>query len=266
LITFITNSKNKLGSENLKDRLQEVIEISTELKILVGYFYFSGINELYETLRKLYKENKLSQEHIKILVGMFDDKDKNIENKDRFIRDLICSIQRHLIYSAETVFNKIQQGSNEDDIINMIAIKEKQIKFFIELLEKKIVVIKKTEQNNHSKLYLFKTREILTPYLLIIGSSNLTNLGLIGRSEYGYGDYIWQDELNIEIRGYGFEEVEKYFDDLWENAISLSEDDINKIKKIVLPTEKSITEGCCMIKVYEDSCLEILDDKKKGKS
>jgi hypothetical protein len=166
LITFITNSKNKLGSKNLKDRLEEVMEITTELKILVGYFYFSGINELYETLRKLYKENKLSQEHIKILVGMFDNKDKNIESKDRFIRDLICSIQRHLIYSAETVFNRIQQGSNEYDIIDMIDIKEKQIEFFIELLKKKIVVIKKTVQDNHSKLYLFKTNKTSAPIFL----------------------------------------------------------------------------------------------------
>jgi hypothetical protein len=259
LITFITNSKNKIGSKNLKDRLQEIIEISTEVKILVGFFHLSGINELYETLRKLHEEDKLSQEHIKILVGLYN-KDKNIRSEDKFIKDLICSIKQDLIYSAKAVFNKSRKDSNKeddinmDDILNMIDIKEKQIKFFIELLKKKIVVIKKTRQKNHSKLYLFKTREILTPYLLIIGSSNLTNLGLTGRS--GYGDYIQQDEFNIEIRGCGFEEVEKHFDGLWQDAISLSEDDINKIV--------STTEKC--IEVYIDSCLEMLKNNENKDS
>jgi len=267
LITFITNSKDKLGSKNLKDRLQEVIEISTELKILVGFLHFSGINELYEILRKLYEENKLSQGQIKILVGLFynigksNNKDTDIE-KD-LIRELICSIRESLIYSAETVFDRSQYILDENDIFDMIAIKEKQIKIFIELLKKKIVIIKKTRQKNHSKLYLFKTNETSVPHFFITGSSNLTNLGLTGRSEYGYGS-ILQDEFNIEIRGHGFEEVEKYFDDLWEDAILLSENGVNEIKEIFLPPEETLTEGCCMIKVYEDSCLEMLNNKEKG--
>jgi len=70
LSTFITNHGNK----DLKRRLQELIEISRELKFLVGFFYFSGIKEFYETLKELYNKGKLSQEHIKILVGLNVDK------------------------------------------------------------------------------------------------------------------------------------------------------------------------------------------------
>jgi hypothetical protein len=73
-----------------------------------------------------------------------------------------------------------------------------------------------------------------------------------------------QDEFNIEIEGYELKEVEKYFNNLWENAIPLLEDDINEIKKIVLPPKESITKECCIIKVYEDSCFEMLEDKKNG--
>jgi len=44
---FITNSE----LENLKNRLIELIKKSDELKFLVGFFYFSGIRELYERKR-----------------------------------------------------------------------------------------------------------------------------------------------------------------------------------------------------------------------
>src|SRR5215211_8086841 len=62
---FITNSK----SRTLKKRLDELIQHSQELKFLVGFFYFSGWRELYESLK--------SQESltIKLLVGLEVDKD-----------------------------------------------------------------------------------------------------------------------------------------------------------------------------------------------
>ncbi|MCS7091846.1 MAG: methyltransferase domain-containing protein, partial [Patescibacteria group bacterium] len=40
-----------------------------------GFFYFSGIQEIYKELKKLYDEGKLKEEHLKILVGL--DIDKN---------------------------------------------------------------------------------------------------------------------------------------------------------------------------------------------
>ena len=43
---FITNS----GTENLKKRLSELIDKSDELKFLVGFFYFSGIRELFQAI------------------------------------------------------------------------------------------------------------------------------------------------------------------------------------------------------------------------
>lgn len=61
---FITNS----GTENLKKRLVELITKSEELKFLVGFFYFSGIRELYQGL----KDNPNVK--IKVLVGLNVDK------------------------------------------------------------------------------------------------------------------------------------------------------------------------------------------------
>lgn len=44
---FITNN----GAESLKKRLIKLIDKSDELKFLVGFFYFSGIRELYQGLK-----------------------------------------------------------------------------------------------------------------------------------------------------------------------------------------------------------------------
>lgn len=57
---FITNSNAK----DLKKRLIELIQKSDELKFLVGFFYFSGIRELYNGL----KENPVQK--IKVLAGL----------------------------------------------------------------------------------------------------------------------------------------------------------------------------------------------------
>src|SRR3972149_8318447 len=61
---FITNN----SETNLKKRLIELIQKSDELKFLVGFFYFSGIRELYEGLKDKADIN------IKILVGLNVDK------------------------------------------------------------------------------------------------------------------------------------------------------------------------------------------------
>ncbi|MCX7793180.1 MAG: hypothetical protein N2257_02055 [Thermodesulfovibrionales bacterium] len=61
---FITNSSTKL----LKKRLLELLSKSKELKFLVGFFYFSGLMELYEGL----KNNPYVT--LKILVGLNVDK------------------------------------------------------------------------------------------------------------------------------------------------------------------------------------------------
>ena len=61
---FISNESNN----TLNKRLREIIGLSGELKFLVGFFYFSGIQELYEAIRN----NEELQ--IKILVGLQADR------------------------------------------------------------------------------------------------------------------------------------------------------------------------------------------------
>jgi len=85
--TFITNDSDK----KLKDRIAELIGHSKELKFLVGFFYFSGIRELYDSL----KESPNLQ--LNVLVGLnvdktvhglieYGDSAKGLTDKEKFER------------------------------------------------------------------------------------------------------------------------------------------------------------------------------------
>ena len=206
LKNFITNSDN---SKTLGERINKLMSRSEELKFLVGFFYFSGIKQFYDTLKKLYDEGKLKEEHIKVLVGLYVDKGnyglyevaKKATSNDEYVEELINSIK--LSFTSEEL--------DTEEIYN-------QAEFFIKLLEERKLVIRKTREPNHSKLYLFKIDEVSTPHLFITGSSNLTKAGLIS-----------QNEFNVEMKDYGFTEAEEYFDELWKNSVELSQDNVEKL-------------------------------------
>lgn len=204
---FITNDKEK----NFGKRVKELIEASSELKFLVGFFYFSGYQKLYETLKELYNKNQLCEGFLKILVGLKVDKIvgeiavKRDEFSPKEIKDEFF----------ESIVNAFQ--SNETDRKEVYE----QVEFFLKLLEEGILILRKTEEDNHAKLYIFKMKEDykrITDGVFITGSSNLTAPGLGERAEF-----------NVEIKDYGFEEAEKYFDELWESAVEISKDDVSKL-------------------------------------
>ena len=209
--TFITNSSEK--GKTLESRIQELTLVSKELKFLVGFFYFSGLQEFYETLKKLDEEGKLSKEHIKILVGL------NVDYVNYGLYEVATKFSKKQEY-VESLLNSVRTAfqSSELDIKEI----NEQVDFFLKLLEEGKLVIKKTLDPNHSKLYLFKTTETSAPHLFITGSSNLTRAGLKN-----------QNEFNVEIKDYGFEEAEKYFDHLWNQAVRLEDDDVKRLVDIM---------------------------------
>jgi superfamily II DNA or RNA helicase len=200
---FITNNEE---STNLNRRLVDLIKGSEELKFLVGFFYFSGWKEIYESL----KDNENVK--LKILVGLEVDEyltniievenpDSSISNEEYF---------SNFMSSLGKALNNYEMDNEE--FYN-------QIEFFIKLLDSERLLIRKTLNPNHAKLYIFK----LHPNIFnlegefITGSSNLTKAGLKG-----------QEEFNVEIRDYGFNTAERYFDELWEIAIPITEMDGGK--------------------------------------
>jgi len=204
---FITNSPEK----TLEERLKTLIEYSKELKFLVGFFYFSAIRQLYEKLKELYEKGKLGEEHIKILVGL---------SVDKGVYGLYELA--HGNKSKEEVKNRFLQSLEKAFTSEELDTKEiyEQVEFFLKLLKEEKLVIRKTREPNHAKIYLFKLEGNLLPHTFITGSSNLTLAGLKG-----------QEEFNVEIKDYGFESAEKYFDERWERAVPLSKDDIIQVFK-----------------------------------
>lgn len=195
---FITNS----DTNALKKRLHELIEHSEELKFLVGFFYFSGWQELYRALKD---RNDLA---IKVLVGLEIDYHLGKSMELELPEDKLTSAEKadRLLKSMEKALN-----AKEMDVQDFYE----QVSYFIELLENDQLIIRKTLKPNHAKLYLFnikEDRQSLVEQKFITGSSNLTRAGILE-----------QNEFNVEISDYGTEEAEAYFDELWKTAIPITE-------------------------------------------
>ena len=180
---FITNS----SAANLRNRLIELIQKSKELKFLVGFFYFSGIKELYEGL----KENQ--NVNIKVLVGLnvdkanyglfeFADQDSHLSEEERSYKFM----------------QSVKKSLNSEDFDTSEFYE--QVKYFIKLIRDDKLIIRKTYNPNHAKIYLFQLEEsqVGRKNLFITGSSNLTKSGL-----------TTQEEFNVEISDFGFEDAEK---------------------------------------------------------
>jgi len=240
---FITNNE----ATNLKKRLIELIQKSDELKFLVGFFYFSGIRELYEGL----KENpKVS---IKVLVGLnvdktnfglleLADKDNQLSDEERCYK-FLQSVKKSL-------------NSEEFDTAEFYE----QVRYFIKLIIEDNLIIRKTYKPNHAKLYLFKLEEgqVARKNLFITGSSNLTRAGL-----------MTQEEFNVEISDYGLEDAQSYFDALWNDAVQITEDDVIKRKLIEVVEKETLIKDITpfeafvlILKTYLDS----FEPKEVGQS
>jgi len=213
---FITNQPTK----ELQKRLTELITHSDELKFLVGFFYFSGIRELYEGM-------KANPDFLlKVLVGIRVD----VINSRLVETDYSANLSDE--EKVEIFFESIRKSINTDYFDTRDFYE--QSRYFIGLIQSGKMIIRKTYEPNHSKLYLFKLREeqIARNRLFITGSSNLTKAGL-----------TTQNEFNVEISDYGFDEAENYFDSLWDKAVLINEKDEIKKKLIeVLEQETLIKE------------------------
>ena len=135
---FITND----GGKDLRTRLLELVENSEEMKFLVGFFYFSGMRELYEGLRKH------PTSILKILVGMnvdqlnfrlieygeYNPAQSDAEKTDQFLDNVRLSLRDDQFDSQEFY---------------------EQISFFIEMIRDGRLIIRKTRQPNHAKIYFY---------------------------------------------------------------------------------------------------------------
>ena len=243
MANFITNTEGK----DLKKRLIELVQNSKELKFLVGFFYFSGIRELYEGLKN--NPNAI----IKVLVGL---------NVDRANWGL-------LEYAGEDGGSSDEEKSYKflQSVKRSLASKDfdteefyEQVKYFIKLISENKLIIRKTYHPNHAKIYLFNLEEnqVGRKKLFITGSSNLTRAGLTTQAEF-----------NVEISDFGVEDAENHFDTLWSEAVKITEDDAIKRKLLDLVENdthiKDVTPFEAFVLVLK-TYLDSFEQKEIGQS
>lgn len=237
---FITNS----DAENLKKRLVELINKSDELKFLVGFFYFSGIRELYTELKQNPKVI------IKVLVGL------NVDKLNYQLIECADSDDHSGCLSNEEIsqrfFDSIRKSINTEKFDTQEFYK--QVRFFVDLIKNDRLIIRKSFRPNHAKLYIFRLQDeqVGRKTLFITGSSNLTSSGL-----------TTQEEFNVEISDFGFENADEYFDNLWDEAVKITENNTLKKRLIELVEKETLVKKITpfeafvlVLKIYLDSFEE----------
>ena len=181
---FITNSPD---TKSLKTRLYQLIMHSGELKFLVGFFYFSGWREIYDALKE--REDLI----LKILVWLQVDDILGMSLEFSYDENNLSADEK-----ADQFFASLVKALN----IKELDIREfyEQVDYFIHMIKAERLIIRKTLEPNHAKLYLFKMKaelQGLTTAKFITGSSNLTKAG-----------GMEQNVFNVEISDYGSEVAE----------------------------------------------------------
>jgi len=248
---FITNT----GNASLRTRLSVLIKESQELKFLVGFFYFSGISELIESLKA---NSDLS---LKILVGL------NVDAQNYGLVEYAEKAGKKRVERIEDYHTSVLKALNNDIFDNEMFYE--QAVYILDQIISNRIIIRKTSKPNHAKLYLFKLKEyqVIRSNLFITGSSNLSKAGLNDREEF-----------NVEISDYGFEEAEKYFDELWNSAIPITDNEDEKNRLIYNIRERTLLKSIhpfdaymFVVKTWLDSFYKYESDryislllKKKG--
>lgn len=182
------------------------------MDILVGYFYFSGLKEIYSQI-----ENK----PIRLLVGLDIDHDvlSKISAYDFFATKTVSSnaqMRKDFYASLKTLFNDTSFFENDDTC--------EAFRIYYEKIKNGTLTIKKTKKPCHAKMYIFDHIDSLRMTLpegdsnlgqVITGSSNLTRSGLLSNGE-----------INVHLKDDDdYKYAKQVFEELWDDAIVIADSD-----------------------------------------
>ena len=130
-----------ITNENIKNTVtniaNHILPDCDEVFIEVGYFYFSGFQEIYEQL----KDKK-----IKVIVGMSYDQG-------------VLNAAKTAFSIRENYFEKVTDSINNTDLIDQ-SVGQEQFNLFVEKLKNGSMEIRcNPKKNDHSKRYVFKFRK-----------------------------------------------------------------------------------------------------------
>jgi superfamily II DNA or RNA helicase len=220
--TFITNQERLLSIV-----MKDIMPFTEKLYFLVGYFYFSGFDEIYD---------KVIDNDIKILVGL--DIEKDLMNRVKEV-ELLTEENISRGDLRERFYATFVQLFNETNYFDTER-KQESFKLFVSKIRDGSLEIRKSKSPNHAKMYLFENKKEATqsgtfPGTLITGSSNLTASGLSN-----------QFELNVIFRSeYEYKEGKGIFDKLWSNAVDIA------TKENIVDFETKVLERIWHDKLYK---------------
>ena len=224
-MSVITNAPGNTLSEKLKSILPECNSIDA----LVGYFYFSGFQDL---------KDELKDKQIRILVGM--DIDKKILERVSSLEDL--NLDNHTVETRITsrsgakveyiegfskIFNDTELFDNEES--------QSAFEVFLEKIKDGSLQIKKTPKPDHSKYYILHKKSEFNsdgqnPGIVISGSSNLSFSGLKGQGEYN----------RMLSEKHYYEEDANRFEIAWNNSENIVITDIETATEFITEVKKRI--------------------------
>lgn len=205
-LTFITNEEG----ESLSKRFADLIKDTRFFDCLVGYFYTSGFNVLYKELERT--------ERIRILIGISTNRQTYElieESRQQKISQYASHVEIKEQFSDE-VTDEMEKSPDRKDI-------EDGVRKFIQWIKKGKLEIKAyPSEKIHAKLYILTFAEGDRDVgRVITGSSNFTKAGLIENLEF-----------NVELKNRSdYEFAKQKFDELWENAVDVSQEFIETINK-----------------------------------
>ena len=166
----------------------EILPNCDEFFVQVGYFWFSGFDEIYKSL----KDKK-----IRIIIGI---------NYDQKIYELIQSSSA----IKERYFNYLSNDINTTEILDQ-KIRLDSHNLFVEKIKNGTLEIRcDPEKNDHSKFFIFKysgksKKKFTTPGSVLAGSSNFSRSGFLNNLQKN-NNYLFHDKENFEAHIERFEE------------------------------------------------------------
>jgi hypothetical protein len=213
-LSFITNEEN----QNLKERFRVLIKDTSFFDCLVGYFYSSGFHAVYPSLK--------NTEKLRILIGIgtnrqtFEMMQRGNQPTQRSFDFSHAEAKQEIETLVETEMADSEDNRSVEDGVH---------KFIDWIRSGKLEIRAYPSQNIHAKLYIITFREgDRDAGRVITGSSNFTQSGLVDNLEF-----------NVELQrpeDYSF--ALKKFNELWENAVDVSEKYVQTIQDKTWLTQK----------------------------
>lgn len=199
---FVTNQQ-----ELLSELMKKIMPGSEKFDFLVGYFYFSGFDQISSGIGL--------NTPMRILVGMEAEATMAGTIREIHERSFERTVSATNAEERERYAQNLVDATNSTDLFDSTE-RERNFRFFLDKLRNGSLQIKKTAEPNHAKMYLFEYQKNIvditnSPGVVITGSSNLTWSGLSDRFE-----------VNVILRdAHDYVDAEKIFKTLWDASIPL---------------------------------------------